>query len=284
MKDFLFNLFLKITKPFRGLGLRMRFRFLDSIYRFLSSKLQPQFVEINGVKIFVDPKDSSNLFLISAYEPAVTAIFKERVKKGFVVVDVGANIGYYTLLGAKLVGKSGRVFAFEPDPELAALLRRGIVENGFENVTLVEKAVSDSSGVATLFMSNGLKDNRCYYAGGKKKRITVETVKLDDFFENSQRIDMMKIDIEGFELRAMKGARDTLARTEAIITEFFPFGLRLAGDDPEEYFNYLLSHHFIVYLLDEKGGCIGPVEFGDLFRLRPEVGETVSYNLFCVKD
>jgi FkbM family methyltransferase len=147
------------------------------------------------------------------------------VRPGQVVYDVGANIGFFTILCARLVGPEGRVFAFEPMPANVATLRHNIAMNGLENVTVVEKALSFSSGTAELFISpwpafhslnvEGAvkRDNRGRDAGAP---IVVETVTLDGFLRGhgGPVPDLVKLDVEGAELLALEGMRETL-RTRA---------------------------------------------------------------------
>lgn len=242
---------------------------------------RPDSVEVDGVKIFLDPKDSME-FSVREFEPGVTQLFKEKVKKGFVVVDVGAHIGYYTLLSAKLVGPEGKVFAFEPSPENAALLRRGVKENGFD-VEVIEKAVSDAAGSATLFMSQVSNDNRCYDTGGNRKKISVQTLKLDDFFRGG-RVDFIKVDVDGFEFRVLRGAKDILSGAKApmFVSEFNSHYLEQAGEEPEEYLRYLFNLGFRVYNIGDREGSLLPVTRAEDLP-GWNAGKDRSYNLFCVK-
>ncbi len=106
------------------------------------SFLKSNFAEVQGQKMFLDKKDVLGLSINGVYEPLETKLVRKEVKKSDVVLDIGANIGYYTLILAKLVGKKGRVFAFEPDPTNFALLKKNISINGYKNVILVPKAVA----------------------------------------------------------------------------------------------------------------------------------------------
>ena len=144
----------------RGLG---RFRSLAAAHNFIRSQLKTNFVEIDGHKLFLDPLDSLSLSIDGAYGKLETDLIKESVQQGDVVLDLGANIGYYTLIFARLVGPQGRVFAFEPDPENFRLLERNVKENHYTNVVAINKAVSNKTERLKLYLSDDNKaDHRIY--------------------------------------------------------------------------------------------------------------------------
>jgi len=120
-----------------------------------------------------------------------------------VVVDIGANIGYYTLIFARLVGEQGRVFAFEPDPANFSLLAKNVAVNNYHNVELIQKAVSDQTGNARLYLSpKSTVDHRIYSSNDNRKFIDVEAVRLDDYFlDNNGKIDFIKMDIQGLKVK-----------------------------------------------------------------------------------
>jgi FkbM family methyltransferase len=131
-------------------------------------------------------------------EPRETRVFMEHIGPAGVVVDVGAHIGYYTLIAAKHARK---VFAFEPFPENARRLRKNIGINGFRNIVVEEKAVSSTAKPIRVDFEN--------------KEMTVSSVTLDEYFDG-QRIDMIKIDVDGAELEVLEGAKQVLETNENI--------------------------------------------------------------------
>lgn len=114
--------------------------------QYLLKQLKSNFAVVQGHKMFLDSKDSLGLSLKGVHEEFETELVKRMIKRGDVVLDIGANIGYYTLIFAKIVGEDGKVFAFEPDPTNFALLKRNVEINGYKNILLVQKAVSNKSG------------------------------------------------------------------------------------------------------------------------------------------
>ena len=123
------------------------------------------FVEIEGRKIFTRNNDGLALSIFKIYEPDQTEIVKKYVHEGDIVIDVGAHVGYYTLLMAQLVGKNGKVYSFEPDPVNFQLLKKSVEINEFENVILIQKAVSDTNEKVKLFLGDDDRAiNRIYDA------------------------------------------------------------------------------------------------------------------------
>jgi FkbM family methyltransferase len=128
-----------------------------------------------------------------------------------VAIDIGANIGLITLLMAKLVGPSGEVHAFEPNPNLCFRLNKSVSINGMSNVRLHEVALSDQASEATLFVpenncGEGALAKRPYF---KQQEISVQTMRLDDISLPSP-VAAMKIDVEGHEHKVLRGAERIL--------------------------------------------------------------------------
>jgi len=155
--------------------------------------------------MFLDPKDSLRLSLKLIHEPLVTELIKREVKHGDTLLDIGAHIGYFTLILARLVGEGGRVFAFEPDPSKFAIFEKNVRANGYRNVILVQKAVSNTTEKALLYSPLG--DLRIIYKPEEASDfIEVEAIRLDDCFKASEcRIDFAKIDLEGAEGAVIQG-------------------------------------------------------------------------------
>ncbi len=159
-------------------------------------------------------------YLTGDAEPEVQEALAELVKPGQTVYDVGANIGFFTILCSRLVGPQGRVYAFEPIPQNLATLRHNVALNGLSNVTIVEKALSSSTGTAEMFVSPWSAFHSLNVEGATKQdnhgpqagEITVQTVSLDEFVqgEGVRAPDLVKIDVEGAELIVVAGMRETL--------------------------------------------------------------------------
>lgn len=148
------------------------------------------------------------------YEPEQTALFRAHLKPGDTLLDVGAHVGYYTLLSAVLVGEKGRVFAFEPNPRNHSFLQRHMALNGCDNVHIEQAAVSDANGVARFEFGTGTGTGHLADNG----TVEVRTVRLDDFCTaRSIAPDAIKIDVEGAELAVLNGAEATIVAHHPVI-------------------------------------------------------------------
>ena len=148
------------------------------------------------------------------YEREQTRLFERLVRPGDTVLDVGAHVGYYTLLASVLVGDSGRVHAFEPNPRNAEFLRRHLLANRRRNVRVEQLAVSDRAGAARFDFGTGSGTGHLADGGA----LEVHTVRLDDYCaERGLAPSAIKIDVEGAETFVLDGARETLRRHRPVI-------------------------------------------------------------------
>lgn len=246
---------------------------------------------VYGHRMTLDPDDtvvSKKLCAEGSFEHLETELVLRDVRAGDVVVDVGANIGYYTLLFARQVGQHGHVYAFEPDPHNFNLLRRNVLQNGYSNVTCVPCAVSDRSGAVRLYRNDGNRgDHRIYDSRDGREAVETACIALDDYFADVARpVNFIKMDIQGAEARALRGMQRVIERGAAdlrMVTEFWPRGLTLCGDDPRQFLEVLRSLGFDVGVIDETAGHILPADQqGLLARLPVEPDHDLSFtNLYC---
>ena len=162
-------------------------------------------------------------------------ILRRLIKPGMTVLDVGANIGVYTEFLAKLVGPSGRVVAFEPEQQNMERLR--VATQAYKQVEVVHAAVSDVSGSVKLYIADDLNvDHRTYAPGEERPCVEVRAVTIDHFVTAQDRVDVIKMDIQGAELAAVRGARRVLSSRPApvLIFEYWPYGLCSAGHNPDD--------------------------------------------------
>jgi FkbM family methyltransferase len=149
------------------------------------------------------------------YEYEKQSIFQEAIGQGSTVFDIGANVGFYTLLSSVLVGPEGKVFAFEPIPENLLYLRRHVELNHLTNVSIIEAAVSDHTGFTKF--NQGRTRSQGYIS--PEGNLLVRTVCLDELYFKGEIIvpDVMKIDVEGSELLVLKGAKSILQHYHPLI-------------------------------------------------------------------
>ena len=263
------------------------------VARFLSNKVHSYLnsgpICIEGSLMYLDKKDSLFLSVYREYETFETDILKSIVKSGFNIIDLGANIGYYTLIFAKLAGPRGSVISFEPDHDNFQLLLNNIKANKFNNVTAVNKAVSEKNGTIKLFLSshnNG--DHRVYDSGDARESVIIKTVSVDNYIDsiskNKIKIDLVKIDIQGAEFSAIMGMLNTLRNNNSIIivSEFWPHGLSKFGIKPVEYLKLLRNNGFEIYNMNEKSQKISKVSDKSLIGNYTEK-EVDCTNILCVK-
>lgn len=250
--------------------------------------LKPSYVVSHGNRIFIDKTDqvlSLQLILTQNWEPYETKIFLSKLKKGNVVVDIGAHIGYYTLLAAQAVGKTGTVFAFEPDPKNFALLKKNVKSNGYSNIVLMNKAVSNKTKKGTLFLNpTNSGDNRIVSSNENRSSVQIDMTALDDFFTATQKVDLIKMDIQGHELSALQGAKRILATHShlVIFTEFSPELIRMNGNTPLEYLLLLQKNKFLIKRIDEIQQKLTPLNSRDVKRMADSRSE--EFNLLCVRN
>lgn len=260
-KSILFLILQKAYRLFRGTGIAKipGFWAVSSFLFRLAWSNKSSVVEIQGSKMYVDPQGLPKSFgrtfqayiLRSGHEELTTEMFKKVVKEGDIVVDLGANIGYFSLLAARLVGNRGKVYAFEPEPVNYSLLLKNIELNEYANIVPVPRAVSNVSGRVKLFLDDKDTGAHTIYPHGRGESIEVQSVTLDEFFEDrEQRIDVIKMDIEGAELAALSGMERVIKGNENLkmFIEFYPPGIRRRGDPPEEFICRLLEDYYFSIL------------------------------------
>lgn len=261
-----------------------RFEVVQNLGRCVRSPLKSDNVEIDGHKMFLDSLDSLRLSINGVYEEFETEIVKKIIKKGDVVVDVGANIGYYTLIFAKLVGKEGKVFAFEPEPTNFNILKKNVKINEYENVTLINKAVSNKTGKMTLDLDEINKGGHSISKNNSEKTIEIESIRLDDYFKTYYgKINFIKLDIEGAEVEAIKGMSEILGKNEEanIMAEYNPQSLSNLGTNSEEYLTSLMKFGFKIYDLDAGRKKMVPIDSRiDLKKYKLKTWT----NLLCLRE
>ncbi len=235
-------------------------RFAQKVNGVLVRNLKRDITTVHGYKMFLDRRDSLGLSL-REFEPEIVKIFKEYIKPGDTVLDIGANIGYHTLLASKLGAK---VYAFEPEPETFKLLQKNVEYNNCVAV-LINKAVSDKNGTVTLYIN---PDNNGGHSLEYKheKSVEVEAVALDEYFPDLKP-DFIKMDIEGAEYHALLGMKRMLNDMNVkMVVEYAGIQEKYGTAD------FLKSCGFKLYKITLKG----------LVPFSPEAHER-SINLLCIK-
>ncbi len=259
---------------------------VNHLGRFLLKRLLggDLFVEYDGFRIrgSVEHRGFLSGLREGSYEPFMTNLFKSAIRPGMVVLDIGAYLGQYTLLAARLVGSGGRVFAFEPDPLSYRFLVKNIQGNGFsDRVTPVSRAVSDRTGTYPFFSFDpDPSQSSLLFAQDGVRRTVVDCVALDEFLDERLVVDVIKMDIEGAEILALSGMERTIAhgsRGLTMFVEYSPGRQRAAGSSGAALIDRLEGFGFSVLLINEAERRLSPidsslesVEWGNLYCVRRE--------------
>jgi len=237
----------------------------DFLYREEFKKLQeeafkPRLVELDDFKIYVRKND----FFIGAviantrnYEPYVTDEVRRLLKPGMVFIDIGANIGYFSLLAAALVGRTGKVYAFEPNPDNCRMFEKSVEVNGFENIELFPYAVAEAGQTFNLDVggtnSNGrIIDFSPQAVPGQATPLSIEAVVLDEALPDLERVDVIKLDIEGAEPRAWQGMQQIVNKFRpALVFEFSPELIPITSHiSAESFLDEILGREYDLYILE----------------------------------
>jgi FkbM family methyltransferase len=204
-----------------------------------------------GAKMYLrDETDLWGFLQNGEYEPAETKLVQSIVKKDWICFDVGANIGYYTILMAK---RCKEVYAFEAEPENYKVLLMNKMANGTKNAYLLERALSEHKGLIPLYLcdkSHGMhrtyKSKHCHDVP-----IMVKSLRLDDCSQ-PDKIDFIKMDIEGSEYQALNGMVKTIEKHHpTMLIEFHPPTLEEAGTKPEDEYNFLVNLGYKITLVPD---------------------------------
>lgn len=241
------SLYKVIWKKLRGKNLRS-IPTIDSLNRKIKARIRSDLTLVEGSKMNLGDHGEFDDISIGIFEPLETMLVKNQIKKGFVVVDVGGAMGYYTLLFSKLVGKNGKVFAFESQLERFKILSENIKINNYQNIVKEHKAVSDNSGLISHL--------------GEK----LEAISLDDYFQN-HKIDFIKVDVDGFENKVIDGAISVLENNKDVklMMEYYPPGLQFYGANPSSFVIKLESMGFEIFDINQKMTKVSSEELPEMY-------------------
>lgn len=250
---------------FKQLGFKIRHRLLYPVW-FIYCIIKPDkignFVLFDGSSFEYPIKSAIGCYLFTGmFEPAEVAFVQENLKLGDIFFDVGANAGIFTVIAAKKIGPNGHVYAFEPGESELKLLKHNIAANNLTNVTVVESAVSNKSGTAQFAVCyDGAMNSlaKTDHPGQKIKAWqTIETISLDEFVEkmNINKVNLIKIDVEGAEQLVIEGGAATFASQEQLMILLEAANLNASS------FNYsvwdllskLIDMGFNMYYFDSMG-------------------------------
>jgi len=254
----------------------------SAVHWLLSHTFIPAMEKIRNFQTMPDDPFWFRLELLTnRHEPETTAQLRSLIKPGMTVLDIGAHVGYYSRMASELVGENGRVVAFEPHPRNHATLLRNIGSR--KNVTPLQVALAESEGTAelhdylmmsasgSLHYDESIRDVQLSHvseddiaprigADFQPQIYTVRTAPVDDLLAEIgvQSVDVVKMDIEGAEMGALRGMKQTIANSPklALVMEYNPLGLQAFGNQPVESLKEVLALGFSSVAIIQPDGSL----------------------------
>jgi FkbM family methyltransferase len=287
-------LYRRIVRTSGAMRRRQPWRLLRSLLhplrRIVRRHLNPLGVvalEVQDFVMFVDTRDihvAPSLAADGIWEPHITSLLKAVLRPGMTFVDAGANIGYYTVLASRLIGPTGRVLAFEPDPANFRLLRQNVEVNECSNVTLVQKALGEDDKGARLYLSpDDLGDHSTIDSSRYARALAVDTLRMDEVFSDpASRIDWVKLDTQGSELSILGGMQGIFesGRFPSLICEYCPMRLRRCGTDPNATPTLLKSIGYDIEVIGVGNERSRSMDVRDLMEFADRV---IEVDLLCTR-
>ncbi len=236
---------------------------LREITNWIIKKLIPKKIKVGSSFLFLNPNDPvvSGAVFFNVYEKSESIFIQSICFKGMKALDIGANIGYYTTLISQIAGENGKILALEPDPESYKFLSKTINSCKFKNILPFPIAASDIKQKLPLFISKDNRgDNRLYQTDQLRKSIEVNCLTIDELLieNNISTLDLIKIDIQGYEPKVFKGMKKIIRNSDKLIllTEFWPKGILKAGENPKDFLIMLRKMEFELFELKSNGSLI----------------------------
>jgi len=245
-----------------------QFRGKRRLWDFITPVAGRKTAEVFGAALDLDLANYvDRTIYMGCYEPLNTSLFRRILSPGGVVVDVGANIGYFSLLAASLVGKTGKVIAVEAHPRNFEILSSAVRDNGLEQVTAVNIGLSDEIGSAQVIMADQNEFPNRTASTVPQPGLSGPSVslrRLDDCINDWKidTIDLLKIDVDGFETKVLRGAAESLraGRVKNVIVEMDAHWLSASGSSEGQLTALLEAAGFSVSQHPVASFFLGPVD------------------------
>jgi FkbM family methyltransferase len=220
-----------------------------AVLGFLYKKKTIRQARINDYKILVDLKDGigKQIYGLKRYEKRYTDVLKKIIKNDWICADVGANIGYYSLLLAKLAPQ-GKVYAIEPNEELCGMIKASAALNDFKNIEVINQAVGNENAVKTFYLSGDSGFSSLKNIDSAQKNVQVRETKLDDLLD---KVDFIKIDTEGT-------AKDVVLGMAGILKNSRPKAIQIEISLDDEIIGLFKSFNYRGYYI-VKTGVLGKI-------------------------
>jgi FkbM family methyltransferase len=274
----------RIARVARQVGFGPLLAYSRDLMDFFFSHLHrpPLAMEIDGIRLFGYFRHRSFLEGISTnyYEIFSRKLFARKLKPGMIVIDAGAHIGLYSLIAARKMPGITKIFAFEPDLYNFRALTFNIARNKLTNIAPICKAVSNSVGEATFYRSSGTISSSLLERTdiGRYEKIRVQTTTIDHELDSAEIGSIiLKLDIEGAEIKALQGMNETLERVKdiAMIIEMNQGALAKSKKSPKDLMDEIERLGFKIWFIDECGKRLIPIKDFTVMR---------KGNLFCMRE
>jgi FkbM family methyltransferase len=239
------------------------------------------YAQDHWIEIFENPKESL-LKRYKIYEQETTLFLRNHLQKGETVWDVGANIGYFSLEFARLVGREGKVLSFEPHPEIFQVLQRNIERNKYKNLKIHNKACGANSGETKLFFSTENEGNHKIIKNSNSNNFALTEVVTLSTFLNEFSPSLIKMDIEGAELLALQGLGHENLKNLNIdfVIEYHPYEMSFFEIEGEQVLEFFLDAGYKFRNLAYPDSPIISKE--EILRQYKKEDRSIT-NLFCSK-
>jgi len=214
------------------------------------------------------------IYKTGTYEKNLTDFVTQNIpfEENEVFIDIGANIGWYSIVMSKVLPASCKIFSFEPDPLNLEILQKNKEQNLCENIEIVPKALGKTAAQSTLYLYPDKNRGRHSMIAleQNQEKISIEVASLDDFLMDRKidftRIKFLKIDVEGFELPALQGAMKTLENVSYVLMEYSPEIMETGGYSPQALLDLMLNAKFEAHKI--KAGKLERIPDKDLRGIR----------------
>jgi FkbM family methyltransferase len=224
----------------------------------------PKIVRLRtGQLMRVDPTDYLQclIYYFGMFEPHCINIALRLLKTGDTFIDIGGNIGLFSIVASSVVGKTGKVYTFEPAPFHCETIKKNIQLNNFSNIRLFETALGSESGYIELVLPQGGNQGSLSIASSTVEdsvvKATVPISKLDNIVhENNLELDnlsLIKMDIEGAEMMALSGMTDLLKKFPSVLIEFNQSALSRLGSDTKTLYNWFVERSYRGWIINQDG-------------------------------
>lgn len=261
---------------------------LKNTANYILKLVMPKEIELKeGVFLELDQSDpvASGAIALGVYERYESELFRSKIKPNMTIIDIGANLGYYTAIASCLAGERGLVMAFEPESNFFKLLSRNIRRNDLKNVVNFKLAIAEKNGLTNLYLSNENKGhNSLINSEELKNSVQVKTVTLDDFLASNKitKVDMIKMDIEGAEILALEGMKNTLIKHRPLLfLEFSPHSIMKINKNPMDFLLNLREIGYSVFDINKTNQCLDIVT--DFQKFIKNIPKGKYADIYCEK-